>query len=62
MAPMELSMIKGQIKLQNLQKGAPTNGVKRKRPKSKSNLNIIQDINNGEKEVSVQLRQNHRGF
>ena len=34
----------------------------RKRPKSKSNLNIIEHIDHGKKEVSVQFRQNHRGF
>ena len=29
------------------------NQVKRSRPKSKSNLNIIQDINHGKEEVSL---------
>ena len=42
---LEFNMVQNQIKLQGLKKGAPTTGTKRKRPKSKSNLNVIKQIN-----------------
>ena len=49
-----LSLIQHQIDLQGARKGAPSPGQKRKRPKSKSNLSILKQINDTQ-EIKSQL-------